>query len=77
MFSRDEIEKIGDLERLRILVDHLPDESLLHMLAKERGRGRDDYPVQAMWNAVLAGIVFQHQSSNSLIRELSRNAQLR
>lgn len=39
MFSWDEIEKIGDLERLRILVDHLPDESLLHMLAKERGRG--------------------------------------
>ncbi|WP_209262627.1 hypothetical protein, partial [Thiorhodococcus minor] len=24
-----------------------------------RGHGRDDYPVRAMWNALLAGIVYQ------------------
>jgi hypothetical protein len=29
-----------------------------------------------MWNAVLAGIVFQHESIESLIRELSRNPSL-
>ncbi len=77
MFSWDGIENLGDLERLRLLIEHLPDEPLLRILQEERGLGRDDYPVQAMWNAVLAGVVFQHASASSLVRELSRNAQLR
>ena len=42
-----------------------------------RGHGRDDDPVRAMWNALLAGIVFQHDSDAKLLRELSRNGQLR
>lgn len=29
-----------------------------------------------MWNAVIAGIVFQHKSIESLIRELLRNPKL-
>ena len=49
----------------------------MRTLEAARGRGRDDYPVRAMWNSVLAGIVFQHPSIESLRRELSRNAQLR
>lgn len=42
----------------------------------ERGKGRDDYPLWAMWNALLAGIVFQHESDARLLRELSRNGEL-
>jgi hypothetical protein len=42
-----------------------------------RGQGRDDYPVAAMWNALVAGVVFQHPSIESLIRELGRNPALR
>ena len=42
-----------------------------------RGRGRNDYPVRAVWNWLLAGIVFGHESIESLRREWSRNAQLR
>ena len=30
-----------------------------------------------MWNSILAGIVYEHTSIESLRRELSRNAQLR
>jgi hypothetical protein len=41
-----------------------------------RGHGRDDYPVRAMWHALLAGIVFQHESLESLLRELARNLSL-
>jgi len=33
--------------------------------------------VRAMWNSILAAVVFQHESIESLRRELSRNAQLR
>ena len=40
------------------------------------GHGRDDYPVRAMWHALLAGIVFQHESPESLLRELARNPSL-
>ena len=77
MLSWEEVENLGDLERLRLLIDHLPDEGLLTILQKKRSKGRDDYPVVAMWHAVLAGVVFQHASASSLVRELSRNAQLR
>jgi transposase len=55
----------------------MPDEELMQELEKERGNGRDDYPVRAMWNSILAGIVYQHPSIESLRWELLRNGQLR
>ena len=53
-----------------------PDEDLLRALERRRGRGRDDYPIRAMWRALVAGIVFQHVSVESLLRELRRNPAL-
>ena len=76
-FSWKEIENLGDLERLRLVLDYLPDEPLMQRLESERGKGRDDWPVRALWNSVLAGVVYQHSSIESLRRELSRNPQLR
>ena len=46
-------------------------------LEQQRDRGRDDFPVRPMWNALVAGVVFQHPKVESLLRELRRNAQLR
>jgi hypothetical protein len=77
LFTWKEIEDLGDLSRLKLLLDNLPDEDLMLALESARGNGRDDYPVRAVWNSLLAGIVFQHPSIESLRRELSRNAQLR
>jgi hypothetical protein len=77
LFGWDEIEILGDLDRLRLVLKYMPDEMLMRRLERERGFGRDDYPVRAMWNAMLAGIVFQHPTAESLLRELSRNGQLR
>lgn len=77
LFSWPEIESSSDLDRLRLVLDVLPDEPFMRSLEKRRGRGRDDYPIRPTWNAVLAGIVFQHPSAASLLRELSRNAELR
>ena len=62
----DEIESLGDLERLRMVIEYMPDEDLMDKLEIERKNGRDDYPVRAMWNAVLARVVFQHISVESL-----------
>lgn len=77
LFRWQEVEELGDLERLRLVIEHLPDEALMQTLQRHRGRGRDDYPIRPVWNSILAGIVFQHQSVEQLRRELSRNAHLR
>jgi len=77
LFVWDEIESLGDLERLRLVIEYMPDEELMQTLEKQRGKGRDDYPIRAMWNSILAGVVYQHPSIESLRRELSRNGQLR
>ncbi len=77
LFTWEEIDELGDLERLQLVLNHLPDEKLMAVLEAKRGKGRDDYPVRATWNSILAGIVFQHESVESLRRELQRNGQLR
>lgn len=46
----------------RRVLEYMPDEEFVVTLEQKRGKGRDDYPVRAMWNSVLAGIVFQHDS---------------
>ena len=77
LFSWKNVESKSDLDRLRLVLEVLPDEGLMVRLEQRRGRGRDDYPVRALWNSLLAGIVFQHESVESLRRELSRNGELR
>ena len=76
LFDWDAVEARSDLDRFFLVRDNLPDQPLISALENLRGKGRDDYPVSAMWNAVVAGVVFQHDSIESLIRELSRNPSL-
>ena len=77
IFSWEEVDELGDLDRLPLVLKSLPDEALMQAMEVARGNGRDDYPIRAVWNSVVAGIVFEHKSSASLCRELLRNAQLR
>jgi len=72
-----DLNELGDLERLRLVLDYIPDEEFMQKLEYERGNGRDDYPVRAMWNSILAGVVFEHPSVESLRRELSRNCSIK
>ncbi len=76
LFGWKEIDELGDLERLKLVLEGLPDEGLMRCLERERGHGRDDYPVRAVWNSIIAGIVYQHPSIESLRRELMRNETL-
>ena len=76
-FAWDMIEPLGDLARLQLVLSALPDEDLMRALEQQRGQGRNEYPVRAVWNSILAGIVFQHPTIESLRRELARNGQLR
>lgn len=77
LFKWQEVEAKSDLERLRLVVNHLPDEALMAKLEGHRKWGRDDYPIRPVWNSILAGIVYQHESVESLRRELLRNGELR
>ena len=54
LFCWSDIEELGDLERLMLVFESLPDEELMRRLEAERGRGRDDYPVRPVWNSLLA-----------------------
>jgi len=73
IFAWKNFENIGDFERFSLLLRYIPDEKLVHTLEKRRGKGRNDYPVRALWNSLLAAVVYQHQSIESLRRELKRN----
>jgi len=78
MFDHTQNEEIlGDLERLKRVIDNIPDGKLIHRLNEIRGKGRNDWPLIGMWHAFLSGIVFQHTSDSELLRELNRNSQLR
>lgn len=76
LLSWDSIAARSDLDRFFLVRDNLPDEQIIRYLEEMRKNGRNDYPVLPMWNALIAGIVFQHQSIEHLIRELSRNPSL-
>lgn len=76
LFSWKEVENLSEMKRLRMVLHEMPDEDLMLKLEADRGNGRDDYPIRAVWNSLLAGIVFQHSTVESLRRELGRNAQL-
>jgi len=74
---QNDLYTLGDLERLQLVIETMPDAKLMKSLRSLRGKGRNDYPIEAMWNSMLAGIVYEHASIECLRRELSRNAQLR
>jgi hypothetical protein len=77
LFNWSHVDASSDLDRLRLVLSALPDEALMRELETARGKGRNEYPIRPTWNAVIAGIVFQHPSIASLLRELTRNGELR
>ena len=68
LFTWQEVEARSDLERLRLVLDHIGDEELMRKLEEHRKWGRNEYPIRPVWNSVLAGIVYQHSSVDSLRR---------
>jgi hypothetical protein len=77
LFGWKQIDTVSDLDRLKLVLEVLPDEKFVNLLEKKRAQGRDDYPIRPCWNALIAGIIYQHQSVASLLRELWRNGELR
>lgn len=76
LFTWQDVYEQGDLARLQLVLDNIDDEPLMMKLEYARGKGRNDYPVRPLWNALLAGLVYQHASIEQLRRELMRNGDL-
>jgi len=77
LFSWEIVGRSSQILLLKGILETLPDEALMAALEGERKGRRDDYPLRAMWNSLLAGVLFGHETVASLIRELRRNAELR
>ena len=58
-------------------MEELPDQKIVRELIDQRKKKRDDYPIEPVWNSLIAGIVFGHSSVEELRRELCRNGELR
>jgi hypothetical protein len=76
LFRWNQIDASSDLQRLRLVLEAMPDEELMRTLERERKGRRDDYPIRAVWNSVLAGVIYGHAGIESLRRELLRNREL-
>ena len=85
LFNWKEVEASSDLDlsavaqagRLSLVLEAIGDEGLMQISEKKRKGKRNDYPIRAVWNSILAGIVYQHVSIESLMRELLGNGELR
>jgi len=77
IFSWEDVEASGELERLRMVIEALDDDELMEAWELERKGRRDDYPIRPVWNSILGGIVYQHARIESLRRELLGNGEVR
>lgn len=74
LFVWSDFEKSNDLDKLSLVLQTIPDEKLMKILEDERGAsGVNKYPIRAIWNSLIAGIVYEHKTIESLRRELKRN----
>ena len=77
LFSWKIVERSSEILRVKRVLDVLPDEELITALVRERRGRRDDYPLELIWNTIIAGVVCGHESIAALRRELRRNGELR
>ena len=59
------------------IFDTINDTKIIRKLYKIRGKGRNDWSCESMWNSFIASFLFEHETVEGLLRELRRNKQLR
>lgn len=77
LFAWDCLDDSPDLATIGDFLHALPDGPLLESLRRWRGKGRDDYPVTALWGVVVLTPLLRHTTMEACLAELRRNAQLR
>ena len=77
LFAWDALEDSPSLQSLRVLLEAIPDHTLLESLRAARGKGRDDYPVEVLWGTLVLAIALRHVSTDACLEDLKRNPALR
>ena len=77
LFAWDCLEDSPSLRTVRDFLHALPDATLLNALRSRRGRGRDDYPVTALWGVCVLSPLLRHPTLEATLGELRRNEGLR
>ena len=77
LFAWGYMEDSASLQTIKALLETIPDEPLLRALREHRGRGRNEYPVEALWGVVVLTIALRHNGFEACLAELRRNAGLR
>ncbi len=70
LFDERDFEELDYLERLTKVLDILHDGQMVHRLYRMQGKGRSDWPCEAMWNSFIACFLLEHEMLESLLREL-------
>jgi Transposase DDE domain len=76
LFAWDCLEDHPALATIKRLLETVPDGKLLDGLKAARGKGRNDYPVRALWGVVLLTIALRHTGFEACLGELRRNPAL-
>lgn len=77
LFAWDALEDSPSLQSLRVLLEAIPDHTLLESLRAARGKGRDDYPIEVLWGTLVLAIALRHVSTDACLEDLKRNPALR
>jgi hypothetical protein len=77
LFAWDCLEDSPSLKTIRDFLAAIPDGRLLEGLRHWRGKGRNDYPVRALWGSLLLTFALRHATIEDCLAELKRNEGLR
>jgi len=77
LFAWDCLEDSPSLKTIRDFLAAIPDGRLLEGLRQWRGKGRNDYPVRAVWGSLLLTFALRHATIEDCLAELRRNEGLR
>lgn len=79
IFDNTEVyDNLGDLERVKLILDNIPDDKLLEAIRKDKDvKGRKGIALEALMNIYWSKKILQHRTMAQMLRELSRNSQLR
>ena len=76
--NTENFDKLGDLSRVKIIIENIPDDEVLAKLRKDKDyRGRKGAGLEVLINICWTQKVLQHTTISETLRELRRNSQLR
>jgi len=76
--NTENFDNLGDLERVKIVIEGIPDDKILSKLRKDKDyRGRKGAGLEVLINIYWTQKILQHTTISETLRELKRNSQLR